>query len=153
MATYYNKIVDDLGAIVDAIAFYEGELEDARWEVRIKGSLEKASASLPCLTEYRFNQLQEIEAILEHLNIELRKERSKTFRKYLENYNRTLSSRDADKFVDGEESVINLTHLVNQFSLLRNKYLGIMKGLDAKQWQIGHITRLRTAGMEDIVID
>ena len=153
MATYYNKIVENLGNIVDAIAYYEKELDDARWEVRIKGSLEKASASLPGLTAYRFNQLQEIEAILEHLNIELRKERAVTFRKYLENYNRTLSSRDADKFVDGEQSVIDLTHLVNQFSLLRNKYLGIMKGLDAKQWQIGHITRLRTAGMEDIVIE
>jgi len=153
MATYYNKIVENLGNIVDAIAYYEKELDDARWEVRIKGSLEKASASLPGLTEYRFNQLQEIEAILEHLNIELRKERAVTFRKYLENYNRTLSSRDADKFVDGEQSVIDLTHLVNQFSLLRNKSLGIMEGLEAKQWQIGHITRLRTAGMEDIVIE
>ena len=47
MATYYNKIVEDLGNIVDAIAYYEKELDDARWEVRIKGSLEKASASLP----------------------------------------------------------------------------------------------------------
>ena len=35
----------------------------------------------------------------------------------------------------------------------RNKYLGIMKGLDAKQWQMGHIVRLRTAGMEDITVD
>jgi hypothetical protein len=55
--------------------------------------------------------------------------------------------------VDGEDSVINLTQLVNQFSLLRNRYLGILKGLDVKQWQIGHITKLRTAGLEDIVID
>ena len=31
MATHYNKIVDDLGNIVDAIAYYEKELEDARW--------------------------------------------------------------------------------------------------------------------------
>ena len=153
MATHYNNIVKDLGNIVPAIEYYEKELNEARWEVKIKGSLEKASSSLPGLTEFRFNQLQEIEAILEHLNIELRKERSKVFRKYLESYNRTLSSRDADKFVDGEQSVIDLSHLVNQFSLLRNKYLGIMKGLDTKQWQIGHITRLRTAGMEDIVID
>lgn len=153
MATHYNNIVQDLGNIVPAIEYYEKELNEARWEVKIKGSLEKASASLPGLTEFRFNQLQEIEAILEHLNIELRRERSKVFRKYLESYNRTLSSRDADKFVDGEQSVIDLSHLVNQFSLLRNKYLGIMKGLDTKQWQIGHITRLRTAGMEDIVID
>ena len=78
---------------------------------------------------------------------------NQNFRKYLENYNRQLSSRAAEKFVDGEDSVVTLTHLTNQFSLLRNQYLGIMKGLDTKQWQIGHITRLRTAGMEDIVID
>ena len=153
MSTWYNKVTSNLGDIVDAIAYFENELESAKYECRIKGSLERASASLPGITEHRFNQLQEIEAILEHLNIELRKERSKTFRKYLENYNRTLSSRDAEKFVDSEDSVINLTHLCNQYSLLRNQYLGIMKGLDTKQWQIGHITKLRTAGMEDITID
>jgi len=27
-----------------------------------------------------------------------------------------------------------------------------MKGLDAKQWQLGHIVKLRTAGMEDVVV-
>jgi len=153
MATWFNKVVDDLAQIVPSIDYYNEQLKEAKYECRIKGSLEKASASLPGLTEYRFNQLQEIEAILEHLNIELRRERAKTFRKYLENYNRQLSSRDADKFVDGEESVITLTHLTNQYALIRNQYLGIMKGLDTKQWQIGHITRLRTAGMEDIVIE
>ncbi len=153
MSTWYGKIVDDLGSIIDSISYYEKELNEAKYECRIKGSLEKSSSALPGITEHRFNQLQEIEAILEHLNIELRKERSKVFRKYLENYNRQLSSRDAEKFVDGEDSVVTLTHLTNQFSLLRNQYLGIMKGLDTKQWQIGHITRLRTAGMEDIVID
>ena len=152
MAGWYNSVVADLGKIVDSIEYYEKELEEAKYECSIKGSLEKSSSALPGITEHRFNQLQEIEAILEHLNIELRKERSKTFRKYLDSYNRQLSSRDAEKFVDSEDSVIDLTHLCNQYALLRNKYLGIMKGLDTKQWQIGHITRLRTAGMEDIVI-
>ena len=152
MAGWYNSVVADLGKIVDSIEYYEKELEQAKYECSIKGSLEKSSSALPGITEHRFNQLQEIEAILEHLNIELRKERSKTFRKYLDSYNRQLSSRDAEKFVDSEDSVIDLTHLCNQYALLRNKYLGIMKGLDTKQWQIGHITRLRTAGMEDIVI-
>lgn len=153
MSTWYNKVVDSLGNIVDAIDYFENELQQAKYECVIKGSLEKSSAALPGITEHRFNQLQEIEAILEHLNIALRKERSTVFRKYFETYNRQLSSRDAEKYVDGEDSVINLTHLCNQFALLRNKYLGIMKGLDTKQWQIGHITRLRTAGMEDIVIN
>jgi hypothetical protein len=36
--------------------------------------------------------------------------------------------------------------------LLRNKWLGIMKGLDSKQWMAGHIVRLRAAGMEDIQV-
>ena len=114
--------------------------------------MERNSAALPGVTEHRFNQLQEIEAILEHINIQLRKTRSRVFRNFLESYNRTLTSRDADKYVDGDDDVINLTQLANQFSLLRNKYLGIMKGLDTKQWQIGHIVKLRTAGMEDISI-
>ena len=151
--SWFTKIRTDISSIIPAIEHYEQQLDEARVECGLKGNVEKHSRDMPGIVEHRFNQLQEIEAILEHLNIELRKERAVTFRKYLENYNRTLSSRDADKFVDGEQSVIDLTHLVNQFSLLRNKYLGIMKGLDAKQWQIGHITRLRTAGMEDIVID
>jgi hypothetical protein len=153
MSTWYNKIVDDLGNIIEAIDYFDVQIQEAKYECRIKGSLERSSAALPGITEHRFNQLQEIEAILEHINIELRKERSKVFRKYLESYNRQLSSRDAEKFVDSEDSVITLTHLANQFALLRNQYLGVMKGLDTKQWQIGHITRLRTAGMEDIVIE
>ena len=152
MSTWYNKVVEDLSNIVDCINYYETELNEARLECKIKGTLEKSSAALPGITEHRFNQLQEIESILEHLNIELRKLRSNTFRKYLEKYNRQLSSRDAEKFVDGEQDVVDMTHLVNQFSLLRNRYLGILKGLDVKQWQIGHITKLRTAGLEDIVI-
>lgn len=153
MAGWYNKVSDDLSNIVACIDYFDNELNNAKYECSLKGSLEKSSASLPGVTEHRFNQLQEIEAILEHLNIELRKERSRVFRKYLETYNRQLSSRDAEKYVDGEDSVITLTHLANQFSLLRNRYLGVLKGLDVKQWQIGHITRLRTAGMEDIVIE
>lgn len=149
---WYADVSRDISKIPSAVLHFENELNDARVEVKLKGNVERAAAEMPGIVEQRFNQLQEIEAILEHLNIELRRERSKVFRKYFESYNRTLTSRDAEKFVDGEESVINLQHLCNQYSLLRNKYLGIMKGLDTKQWQIGHITRLRTAGMEDISI-
>ena len=149
---WYSKVTKNIAEIPNMLLYYENELITAKKECTVFGNVEKNIRDLPGITEHRFNQLQEIEAILEHLNIELRKERSKTFRMYLESYNRTLSSRDAEKFVDSEDSVINLTHLCNQYSLLRNKYLGIMKGLDTKQWQIGHITRLRTAGMEDIVI-
>ena len=51
--------------------------------------------------------------------------------------------------VDGEDDVVDLTKIVNDFALIRNQYLGITKGLDQKQWQITNIVKLRVAGMED----
>lgn len=149
---WYSRVTSDLSAIPDFIAHYERELESAKSECRVGGLIEKNIAALPGITEHRFNQLQEIEAILNYLNIQLRKIRRKYFQKYLEGYARALTSRDAEKYVDGEDEVIDFETLVNEVALLRNKYLGIMKGLDAKSWQMGHIVRLRTAGMEDIQI-
>ena len=88
--------------------------------------------------------------MLNFLNIQLRKIRRKYFQKYLETYQRALTSRDAEKYVDGEDEVIDFETLINEVALLRNRWLGIMKGLDVKQWQLGHIVKLRTSGMEDV---
>ena len=149
---WYHKVVNDISTIPDFIAYYEKEMVDARKECGIGGYVEINIKELPGITEHRFNQLQEIEAVLNYLNIQLRKIRRKHFQKYLEGYARALTSRDAEKYVDGEDEVIDFETLINEVALLRNKFLGIMKGLDTKQWQMGHIVRLRTAGMEDIQV-
>ena len=132
--------------------WYENELQEARKETKLFGNLEKQAANLPGIVEERFGQLQEIEAVLEYLNIELRRTRSKFFKQYLENYQRALSSRDVEKYVDGEADVVDFEKIINEFALLRNKWLGVMKGIDMKQWQITNITKLRVAGMEDASI-
>lgn len=150
--SWYSKISLDLANLPDCIDYYYTELDAARKEVKIYGSVEKASASLPGIVEQRFNQLQEIEAILEYLNIELRKIRSKTFRKYLENYPRALSSRDCEKYAEGEPDVVDMEKIVNEFAMIRNQWLGIIKGLDIKGFQINNIIKLRVAGLEDITI-
>jgi hypothetical protein len=152
MNNWYTRVVGDLSLLPDFISYFELELSQAKLETGIKGNIEKNLASLPGITEQRFNQLQVIEAVLAHLHIQLRKIRSATFKKYLENYNRALSSRDAERYVDGESDVIDMETLINEVALLRNRWLGIMKGLEAKQWQLGHITKLRTAGMEDATV-
>lgn len=149
---WYTRITQDLGKLPDFIAYYEQQLDDAKKECRIGGLVEKNITALPGITEQRFGQLQEIEAVLNFLNIQLRKIRRRHFQKYLEAYNRVLTSRDAEKYVDGEDEVIDFETIINEVALLRNRWLGIMKGLDTKQWQMGHIVRLRTAGMEDIQV-
>jgi hypothetical protein len=149
---WYSRITADLGAIPDFIAHYERELDTAKSEVRLGGLVEKNIRDLPGVTEHRFNQLQEIEAVLNYLNIQLKKIRRRHFQKYLENYARALTARDAEKYVDGEDEVIDFETIINEVAYLRNRWLGIMKGLDNKSWMSGHIIRLRTAGMEDLTL-
>ena len=149
---WYSKVVADLGNIPDFIDHYERELADAKHDCRVGGLIEKNITALPGITEHRFNQLQEIEAVLNYLNIQLRKIRRKHFQKYLEGYARALTSRDAEKYVDGEDEVIEFETLINEVALLRNRYLGILKGMESKNFMLGHVVRLRAAGMEDIQV-
>jgi hypothetical protein len=149
---WYSKVSKDISYIPDAVAYFEDELQDARNDSRISGNIEKASANMPGVVELRYGQLQEIEAILEYLNIELRRLKSQHFRKYLENYQRALSSRDCEKYVEGEADVVDFEKIINEFALLRNKWLGITKALDIKQWQLSNIIKLRVAGMEDATL-
>ena len=147
---WYSRVVAGLDAIPDFIAHYEREITDAKKDCRIAGLVEKNITALPGMTEHRFNQLQEIEAVLNYLNIQLRKIRRKHFQKFLEGYARALTSRDAEKYVDGEDEVIDFETIINEVAFLRNRYLGIMKAMESKNFMLGHVVRLRAAGMEDI---
>ena len=149
---WYSDVSRDISKIPSAIQYFETELVEAKREVRLKGNVEKAAAEMPGIVEQRFNQLQEIEAILNYLNIELRRLRSSYFKKYLENYQRALSSRDVEKYVDGEADVVDYEKIINEFALMRNKWLGVLKALDQKQWQITNVVKLRVAGMEDATL-
>ena len=150
MSSWYYKVTSDLSNVPAFIDHYEKELDQARLELSVKGkSLERHAAELPGLVEQRFAQLQEIEAILEYLNIKLKQERSVEFKKFLEAYAKSLSSRDAEKYVDGVQSIVDTTLLVNEVALLRNKFLGISKGFEAKNFMTGHIIKLRVAGLDD----
>lgn len=149
---WYSKVSKDLSNLPDCIEYFYQELDGAKAEARIRGNVEKASASLPGVVEHRFNQLQEIEAILEYLNIELRRIRSRAFKKYLENYQRALSSRDVEKYVDGESDVVDMEKIINEFAMLRNQWLGIIKALDIKGFQINNLIKLKVAGMEDFTV-
>ena len=152
MSNWYTRVSQNLAVIPDFISHYENELISAKQEVKVYGNVEKNIAAIPGHTEHRFNQLQEIEAVLNYLNIKLRQIRRKHFQKYLEAYNRALTSRDAEKYVDGEDEVVDFETLINEVALLRNRWLGIMKALESKNFMLGHIVRLRAAGMEDITI-
>lgn len=150
---WYSIVSNDITKIPDFIQHYERELAIAKTELNIVGKVERHLTHLPGITQQRFNDLQVIEAVLNFINIEIRRVHKKHFKKYLEHYNRQLSSRDAEKYADGEDEVIEYELLANQVALLRNQYLGITKGLDSKNWMLGNICRLKVAGLDDFNVN
>ncbi len=134
------------------ITYYENELIEARRDVVISGGVEKQLRDLPGITEHRFNQLQEVEAMLNYMNVQLRKVRHKHYKQFLEGYARALTSSDAKIYSDAEDEVIDYEVLINEVALVRNRFLGILKGIDNKQWQLSNLVRLRTAGLENIEV-
>ena len=152
MQTWFKRVQDSLTVLPECITYFDTELQQARYDCTLKGNVEKLSREIPQIVEHRFNQLQEIEAILENLNIQLRKIRSKKYRQFLEHYQRALTSRDAEKYIDGEEEVVTMQQLINEFALIRNKFQGVIKALDAKQFQINNVIKLRVAGLDDVTL-
>jgi hypothetical protein len=150
---WYAQVVEDLSEIPNAMNYFENEIVDAKDETKIVGSLEKNAQELSGITSHRFGQLQEIEAILKYLNIKYDKMRSDHYRKYLERYQRDLTDRSIEKYIDGEDDIVTMSILINEVSLVRNKYLALMKGLEIKNWQISNVVRLRIVGMEDAHLD
>jgi len=149
---WYNRVVQDISCLPDCIAYYDNELAQAKKECAISGSLEKIMAQLPGITESRFSQLQEVEAILNFMNIQLRKIKRYHFQKYMENYNRVLSSRDAEKYVEGESEVVDYEILINEIAFIRNKYLGIIKAFESKNYMLSNHVRLKVVGLDDASI-
>lgn len=153
MSNWYRAVSRNLDKLPECIAYYDNELSEAKSELTLRGlSLERLAAEMPGIVEKRYSQLQEIEAILEYLNIKYKQTRTVAFKKYTVAYDKLLGTREADKYVDGDDEVVDKAVQVNEFALLRNRYLALHKGLENKHWQIGNVVKLRCAGLEDTTL-
>lgn len=150
---WYRKITSapegDFTPLGEALEWFEDEYETARKELNVKGRLTEAEARLPGNAEYYYGLSVELEGILKWLEIQIDKTLAKARRQYLEHYNRQLTDRMAEKYAEADPSVIDLRLLANHVALMRNKYHGITKGLEYLHFQLGNITQLYKAGIED----
>lgn len=153
MKPWHWVIKADKNKIIDMVEYFDKELEEARKEIRQIGVIETIAAKLPTYHETRFGQLQQIESVMEVLEIEMRQLEAEKFKHFLEHYKRQLSSSDCKKYVDGDKEVVDLSELINEVAYLRNQYVGIIKSIEMKAFQLNNIVKLRTAGIEDARIE
>jgi hypothetical protein len=155
MSRWYSKVVKDpnnyFAPLGDAIEHFYNEHEVAQTEIRPQRgeSIMDKSRLLPGLMEFRYGQLQELEAILKFLEIQYDMVKGDKKKHFYEHYNRQLSERLADQYADIEPEVIVIREFIQQVALVRNLYLGVTKGLEFLHFQLGHIIALKKSGIED----
>lgn len=153
---WYYKIINagtNMTVLVDCLNHYNAEYLEAKKDVKIKGAVEQAASRLPGISEERWSQLQELEAILNYFENMIKRKKNEKHREYFENYNIKMTFREAEKYADADPDVLDLVELKNEIALTRNKYLGILKSLEQKSFSLNNITKLRSAGVEDAYID
>lgn len=149
---WHREIKKDLNKIIDMVDFFEIELEQARKELKESGIIENVLQRLPAYFEIRFAQLQELEAVMELLEIDQKKRESEAYIKFLEHYKRALSSSDVKRYIESDKAVVEIAELINEVAFIRNQYHGVVKSLEMKSFQLGHVVKLRTAGIEDATL-
>lgn len=150
---WHRLVKKDLSKVYDMVDFFEKELEEAQKEVKRVGVIETLVASLPGIFETRFSQLQEIESVLTFLEIEAKRTESEAYKKLLEHYKRALTSSDIKKYIESDPNVVAYAELRMEVAYIRNKYMGVMKALETKNFALGNVVKLRAAGIEDARID
>lgn len=152
---WYRKVTADstnyFAPLGEAIEYFYGEYETARLELQPQqgGLITELSSSLPGIVEHRMAQLAEIEGIMKYLEIQYDRAKGAKKKHFLENYNRQLTERVADQWADIEPEVVVIREFIQEIALVRNLYNGVSKGLEYMHFQIGNITRLKSAGFED----
>lgn len=149
---WHKKIKDDLSEVDNCVSYFMKELEEAKKEVNQSGLMVNVLDKLPSFYEYRYGQFQEIEAVLEVLDSKIEGKKTERYKKFLEHYQRALSSTDVKRYVDGDPDVLELVSLRIDINYIRNRYYGIISSFEKKHYALSNITKLRVAGIEDASI-
>lgn len=152
MSKYLQMVKEDANNITSILEHFNKEYEEAQKELKIKGNLQREMADLSVVYENRFSQLQELEAILEYFNIKMKGIKSSLYQKCMNTSARALTSNDIKQYIDGDKNVMDIQMIINDIALIRNRFEGITKGFDTKNWQLSNIVKLQVAGLDTVII-
>jgi hypothetical protein len=144
---------DKLGEVLDRLPAYEKKLQDAEPIFKLEGRrLEEIARTLPYYQVSYDQTYQELKALEEWLNNIKDKRTAKFWKKYLEGYQRTLTSRDIQAYIAGEKEIVEMNQIIIEVTLMKSNALSVVEAVKNLGWMLGHITKLRVAEMQDAVL-
>lgn len=151
MHYWYKKIFNsdcNIDIISESLDYFVRELEISKEEIKCTGRVEILAAQLPNYVENRWIQLQELESILKLIEKKRNIEHTAVYKKLMDQEQRRLNTTDLERYADNNQDVAAYDLIILEVARVRNMFLGRFKALETKNWMIGHIAKLKVAGME-----
>ena len=144
---------DKIDDILEKLPVYEDKVKAAEPIFKLEGRrLEEIARTLPYYQSSYDQSYQELKALEDWLNNIKEKKTAKYWKKYLEGYQRTLTSRDIQAYIAGEKEIVELNQIIIEVTLLKNHLSAIVEAIKQLGWMLGHVTKLRVAEMQDAIL-
>lgn len=135
------------------LAAYEDELEHAEQDLVIKGkSLEVANRENPSLYSYYDQRRMELKTLVDYMDNQVQRTRGRLFKTFTENFNRDLSDRAKDKYIDGEQAYLDIYEIYLEVKEIYNQYESIVEALKLRGYALKNITEIRVHNLENVIL-
>lgn len=142
-----------LADIIPLLPRFEDKIKAAEPIFLLEGrKLEEIIRTIPQYQASYDQSYQELKALEEWVNNLKEKKIGKLWKKYLEGYQRALSTRDIQAYINSEKDIVEMNQIIIEITLLKNHMLSIVEALKNMGWMVGHVTKLRVAEMQDAIL-
>ncbi len=144
-----SRLVEELDSFFTK---YDAEIKKAEPLFSLEGErLEVIARSLPYNQAHYDMQAQEAKQLVKWLENHRARIESRLTRNYLQG-NRAYGARETSTLIAGEKEMVEINQLVIEASLYHQRLDSIVEGFKQMGWMVGHITKLRVASLQDVVI-
>lgn len=144
---------DNAEKLSSVLEEYEKALTGVEEVIEIKGKkLEHANRENPTWQLYYDQKRIELSTIVKYLELQINRVRGKHFVRFTETYQRELSDRAKDKYIDNEANVLAWNELYLEAKELYDKYQAVCDAFQSRGYALNNITKIRVASLEDAYI-
>lgn len=148
-----ERLGKDCKNLPNILIEYEKELEGFEAKLTIKGkNLETANAEHAGWHLYYDTRKAELYSLVKFFEGKTAAARGKLFKKYTETYNRELSDRQKDQYINNDDVYLRQLEIYLEIKEVYSKYEAVCNAFQSRGYSLNNITKIRIASLESAVI-
>jgi hypothetical protein len=135
------------------LAEYDEALEEAEPYLTLKGKT-LVEANRENASRYAFydERRVELKTLVEYIESQVQRVRGQLFRGFTEQYNRDLSDRAKDKYIDSEQAYLDIYEIYLEVKEMYDQYSSVVEAFKLQGYALRNITEARVASVENATI-